>query len=110
MEPARGGAASGLRKKVVGAYAMSWVAGVGPVEPHTEVADHARPYVYDGIRRPGRPQELDPARCCARGRAARRAHDPLRPRCRAAAGLALAGSALLLRGRSDRLRAIPASE
>jgi hypothetical protein len=36
--PALGGTASGLRKRVVGAYALSWVAGVGPVEPHTEVA------------------------------------------------------------------------
>jgi hypothetical protein len=25
---------------VVGAYAFAWVAGVGPVELHTEVADH----------------------------------------------------------------------
>jgi hypothetical protein len=41
MDPAPGGTASGLRKKVVG----------------TEVADHARLYDQDRIRRSGRPQE-----------------------------------------------------
>ena len=35
------GAMSGRSLKVAGAYASSWVAGVGPVEPDTEVADHA---------------------------------------------------------------------
>ena len=29
-------------RTVVGACASAWVAGVGPVEPHTEVADHDR--------------------------------------------------------------------
>jgi hypothetical protein len=34
--------ASGRELRVVGACACSWVAGVGPVEPHTEDADHDR--------------------------------------------------------------------
>jgi len=29
---------------VAGAYAFSWVAGGGTVEPHTKVADHVRRY------------------------------------------------------------------
>src|SRR6266511_2919760 len=37
---------------------MSWVAGVGPVEPHTEVADHVRLY-DDGSGRAGRSRALD---------------------------------------------------
>src|SRR3989442_7925 len=38
---------------------LSWVAGVCPVEPHTEVADHER--VYDGSRWAGRARAFDPA-------------------------------------------------
>jgi hypothetical protein len=36
---------------------LSWVAGVGPVEPDTEVADHVR--VYDGDGWVGCPRRLD---------------------------------------------------
>src|SRR5437879_12593076 len=37
---------------------MSWVAGVGPVEPHTEVADHVRLY-DDGNGGAGRSRQVD---------------------------------------------------
>jgi hypothetical protein len=37
---AAGAVASGRLLRVVGACACSWVAGVGPVEPHREVANH----------------------------------------------------------------------
>ncbi len=36
---------------------LSWVAGGGPVEPHTEVADHGR--VYGGNCRAGRSRRVD---------------------------------------------------
>src|ERR1051326_8634341 len=49
---------------------LSWVAGVGPVEPHTEVADHER--VYDGNDRVGCAREHGAAGGGARGRVARR--------------------------------------
>src|SRR5262245_11167055 len=61
-----------LRRPIVGREwsaptHLSWVAGVGPVEPHTEVADHER--VYDGNCRAGRSRPLDSAGRAARGRA-----------------------------------------
>src|SRR5882724_2548795 len=40
---------------------LSWVAGVGPVEPHTEVADHVRLY-DDGNGRAGRSRAVDSPR------------------------------------------------
>src|SRR5262245_22435584 len=49
---------------------LSWVAGGGPVEPHTEVADHVRLY-DDGNGRAGRARALDPAGGGARRRVAR---------------------------------------
>src|SRR6266496_2133668 len=48
---------------------LSWVAGVDPVEPHTEVADHVRLY-DDGDGRAGRSRAVDPAGGGARGRVA----------------------------------------
>src|SRR6266498_4380664 len=47
---------------------LSWVAGVCPVEPHTEVADHVRLY-DDGSGRARRSRALDPAGGGARRRA-----------------------------------------
>src|SRR5438876_7534444 len=76
---------------------MSWVAGVGPVEPHTEVADHVRLY-DDGNGRAGRARQVDLLGGGACRRAARGADAALR-RAGGRAGLAsLACGALLLRG------------
>src|SRR6266545_5224517 len=86
---------------------LSWVAGVCPVEPHTEVADHER--VYDGNCWTGRPREVDPLGRDPRGRAARGADAALRRGGGRAGAAPLAGGALLLRGRPDRLRPLPAS-
>src|SRR4029450_12846343 len=68
---------SGRRRPIVGGEwsaptHLSWVAGVRPVEPHTEVADHGR--VYDGNCRVGRAREVDPA-CGDSGRRAARGAD-----------------------------------
>src|SRR6266508_86546 len=87
-------AASGWLVRLVGAYALAWVAGVCPVEPHTEVADHGR--VYDGNCRPGRSRSLDPAGGGSRGRAAGGADVALRRGGGRAGAEPLAGSALLL--------------
>src|SRR6059036_1317034 len=81
---------------------LSWVAGVCPVEPHTEVADHVR--LYDGSCWAGRSRALDPPCGGLRRRVARGADVALR-RGGGRAGVApLAGGALLLRGGPDRLR------
>src|SRR5207249_4465912 len=56
---------------------LSWVAGGGPVEPHTEVADHVRLY-DDGNGRAGRARPLDQVCGGARRRAARGADAALR--------------------------------
>src|SRR5579859_7970215 len=85
---------------------LSWVAGGGPVEPHTEVADHGR--VYDGNCGPGRARQVDSVRSGARRRVARGADAALRRGGGRAAAAPLAGSVLLLRGRPDRLRPLPA--
>src|SRR5438876_6197735 len=56
---------------------LSWVAGVCPVEPHTEVADHVR--LYDGGNgRAGRAREIDSAGRGPRRRVARGADACLR--------------------------------
>src|SRR3990172_10865978 len=84
---------------------MSWVAGNGPVEPHTEVADHER--VYDGNRWPGRARALDPVGGGACGRAALRA-DAALPGGGGRSGAApVAARAPLLRGGSHGLWAVP---
>src|SRR5438876_7403014 len=80
---------------------LSWVAGVCPVEPHTEVADHGR--VYDGHCWAGRARTLGPAGGGSRRGAGGGADAALRRGGGRAAAAPLAGSALLLRGGSDRL-------
>src|SRR6266508_2211991 len=100
----------GRRRPVVGREwsaptHLSWVAGVCPVEPHTEVADHER--VYDGNCWTGRPREVDPLGRDPRGRAARGADAALRRGGGRAGAAPLAGGALLLRGGPDRLRSLP---
>src|SRR2546425_9878375 len=74
---------------------LSWVAGVGPVEPHTEVADHVRLY-DDGNGRAGRARALDPAGGGARRRAVGGADTALRRGGGRAAAAPLACGALLL--------------
>src|SRR6266446_2998900 len=83
---------------------LSWVAGVGPVEPHTEVADHER--VYDGNCWLRRARELGQAGRGSCGRVARGADAALRARGGRAGAATLAESALLLRGRPDRVRPV----
>src|SRR5438876_4193904 len=83
---------------------LSWVAGVCPVEPHTEVADHER--VYDGNDRPRRARELGPFGCGPRRRVTRRADAALRASGGRAVAASLARGALLLRGGTDRLRPV----
>src|SRR5207302_8516479 len=78
---------------------LSWVAGVGPVEPHTEVADHVRLY-DDGNRRAGRARSLDPLGGGSCRRAAGGADAALRRGGGRARLAPLAGRALLLRGRT----------
>src|SRR2546425_5966157 len=80
---------------------LSWVAGVCPVEPHTEVADHER--VYDGNGWAGRAREVDPVGGGPRRRVARGADAALRRRGGRGGPAPLACGALLLRGGSDRL-------
>src|SRR2546423_1821590 len=86
---------------------LSWVAGVCPVEPHTEVADHVR--VYDGNCRAGRARALGPPGCGSRGRVAGGADAALRRGGGRAGAAPVAVGALLLRGWSDRLRPASAS-
>src|SRR5436309_13465848 len=96
---------SGRRRPIVGGEwsaptHLSWVAGVRPVEPHTEVADHER--VYDGNGRVGRARAFDPAGGGARRRAGRGANAALRREGGGAAAAPVAFGALLLRGGPDR--------
>ena len=65
-----------LLARVVGAYAYVVGCRGGPVEPHTEVADHDR--VYDGNCRAGRARQVDSAGGGSRRRAARGADAALR--------------------------------
>src|SRR5436309_14045709 len=81
---------------------LSWVAGGGPVEPHTEVADHAR--VYDGNCRFRRSRTFNSLGRRARGRVAGGADVALRRGGSGAVVASLAGGALLLRGGPDWLR------
>src|SRR5881397_436391 len=86
---------------------LSWVAGVCPVEPHTEVADHER--VYDGNCWHGCARAFDPVGGGPRRRVGGGADAALRRGGGRAAAAALAGGALLLRGRADRVRSAPSS-
>src|SRR6266536_2836415 len=101
--------ASGCWRRVVGAYAsVVGCRGFGPVEPHTEVADHVRLY-DDGSGWAGRSRSLDPAGGGPRRRAAGGADAALRRGAGGAAAAPLAVGALLLRGGPNRLRPLSAS-
>src|SRR5215813_1992897 len=98
----RGLAESGRRLRI-----SRGLPGFGPVEPHTEVADHER--VYDGDGGAGRARTVDPACGGACRRAARGALVGLRRGGGRAAVAPLAVRALLLRGGPDGVRPLPLS-
>ncbi len=91
---------SGRSVRVAGDAAhVAWVAGRGPAEPHTEVADHGGGYA--GHCCAGRAQVLDQAGRGEGGRDSRRAHAGPRSRRGDRGARRMAGRACLPGGRAD---------